>query len=273
MSLEDANKNLEIFQNLIENEKCNEHKGSLKAGVDLGTANIVISVVDEFNNPIAGATSPSSVVRDGLVVDFIGAVEIVRILKAKVENILGEKITCASCAVPPGTIAGNAKTIGNVLESCDIDVINILDEPTAAALALGIMDGAVVDVGGGTTGVSILKDGKVLYTADEPTGGIHMSLVIAGNYKIPIEEAEIIKKDTKKEKDNFILIQPVVEKMAEIVKRHLEGYSVEKIYVVGGACSFNEFEEVFTKVTGIETVKPNRPLLVTPLGIAIGSIK
>lgn len=273
MSLEGANRNLEIFQDLIEHEKCNNYKGNLKIGVDLGTANIVISVVDEFNNPIAGASSPSSVVRDGLVVDFIGAVEIVKKLKEKVENILGQKITCASCAIPPGTSSGDAKTIGNVLESSDINVVNILDEPTAASLVLGIKDGAVVDVGGGTTGVSILKDGKVLYTADEPTGGVHMSLVIAGNYKIPVEEAEIIKKDAGKEKDNFMLVQPVVEKMAHIVKKHLQGYSVEKIYVVGGACSFNEFEEVFTKVTGIETVKPKRPLLVTPLGIAMGSIK
>jgi ethanolamine utilization protein EutJ len=273
MKLEDANKNLVIFNNLIENKKCNDFAGNLKVGVDLGTANIVISVVDEFNNPIAGASSPASVVRDGLVVDFIGAVEIVKNLKKKVEDIIGQKITCASCAVPPGTRPGDAKTIGNVLGSSDIDVVNILDEPTAASLALGIKDGAVVDVGGGTTGVSILKDGKVLYTADEPTGGIHMSLVIAGNYKIPIEDAEQIKKDLAKEKENFMIIQPVVEKMAQIVKRHLMGYSVHKIYVVGGACSFDEFEEVFTSITGIETVKPEMPLLVTPLGIAIGSIK
>ena len=32
----------------------------------------------------------------------------------------------------------------------------------AAASVLGIRDGAVVDVGGGTTGISILKDGKVI---------------------------------------------------------------------------------------------------------------
>ena len=34
---------------------------------------------------------------------------------------------------------------------------NIVDEPTAAATLLDIKNGAVVDVGGGTTGISILK--------------------------------------------------------------------------------------------------------------------
>lgn len=47
--------------------------------------------------------------------------------------------------------------------------MNIVDEPTAAAAVLKITDGAVVDVGGGTTGISILKDGKVIYTDDEAT--------------------------------------------------------------------------------------------------------
>ncbi|SFC18629.1 ethanolamine utilization protein EutJ [Clostridium uliginosum] len=273
MSLIDANNSLDIFYNLIKDKKCNKYSNNLKVGVDLGTANIVLSVVDEFNNPVAGASYPASVVKDGLVVDYIGAVEIVRKLKAEVEDILGTQITYGSTAIPPGTLSGNVKAIGNVLEAADIEVVSIVDEPTAAAAILEIQDGAVVDVGGGTTGVSILKDRKVLYTADEPTGGTHMSLVLAGNYKISFEEAEELKKNAEKEKENFLLVRPVVEKMAHIVKRHLQGYPVEKIYVVGGACSFSEFEEVFQKVIGIETIKPKRPLLVTPLGIAASCIK
>ncbi|MBW6409499.1 ethanolamine utilization protein EutJ [Clostridium weizhouense] len=273
MSLFDKNEKLDVFYNLIKDEQFREYNNNIKAGVDLGTANIVFSVVDEFDNPVAGASYSASVVKDGLVVDYIGAIEIVRNLKSKVEKILGREIKYASTAIPPGTLNGNVKAIANVLEAADIEVVSIVDEPTAAAAVLGITDGAVVDVGGGTTGVSILKDGKVLYTADEPTGGTHMSLVIAGNYNISFEEAEKIKKDPNREKDNFLLVKPVIEKMAHIVKRHLEGYDVKKIYVVGGACSFSEFENVFKKVIGIETIKPSRPLLVTPLGIAVSCIK
>lgn len=51
-----------------------------------------------------------------------------------------------------------------------------------------------MDVGGGTTGISILKDGEVIFTADEPTGGTHMTLVLAGSLGCSFEEAERIKK-------------------------------------------------------------------------------
>ena len=43
------------------------------------------------------------------------------------------------------------------------------------------------------TGISILKDGKVIYTDDEATGGSHMTMTVAGHYKIPYEEAEVLK--------------------------------------------------------------------------------
>ena len=85
------------------------------------------------------------------------AVRIVQNLKQQVETILGEEIIKAATALPPGTLGGNSKAMVNVIESAEVEVINVIDEPTAAASILGIQDGAVVDVGGGTTGISILK--------------------------------------------------------------------------------------------------------------------
>lgn len=257
------------FSNLIAENKSNSFEGELKTGVDLGTANIVVSVVDANNNPIAGATYPSTVVKDGIVVDFVGAINIVKNLKAKVEEIIGRKLLTAATAIPPGIISGNVKCISNVVEAAGFEVINVVDEPTAAARVIDIKDGAVVDVGGGTTGISILKDGQVIFTADEATGGTHMTLVLAGYYGISIREAEELKKDPKKDKDIFPIIKPVVQKMASIVKRYLNGYDVSEIYVVGGASSFEEFNDVFEKEIGIKTIKFNEPLLVTPLGIAM----
>ncbi|MFV0502859.1 MAG: ethanolamine utilization protein EutJ [Lachnospirales bacterium] len=263
-----TNKVLSEFADLVNNGKCNEFKGMLRTGVDLGTANIVLAVIDENNKPIAGATAVSKVIKDGVVVDFIGAIQTVKKLKDELEEKLNATLEIAATAVPPGIVEGNIKCIANVVEGAGFEVINVVDEPTAAATFLNIKDGAVVDVGGGTTGISILKEGKVIYTADEPTGGTHMTLVLAGYYDITFQEAEKIKLDINKDKEIFPIIKPVVQKMASIVKRFIDGYEVKEIYVVGGACSFSEFEETFEKEIGITTIKYEDTLFVTPLGIS-----
>lgn len=273
MNLAKVNEYTGKFNNLIQSKTCNTYKGKLKVGVDLGTANIVLVVLDQEGNPVAGALREAKVVKDGIVVDYIGAVNIVQKLKSDIEEIIKAKLNYSAIAIPPGIISGNVKVISNVVEAAGMDVVNIVDEPTAAATVLGIEDGAVVDVGGGTTGISILKGGKVVYTADEPTGGTHMTLALAGNYGMSYDEAEKLKKDPEQEKMVFTIIKPVIEKMADIVKRHIQAYPVDKIYVVGGACSFTKFEEVFTKYIGIETIKPLNSLLITPLGIALNCKK
>ena len=143
-----------------------------------------------------------------------------------------------------------------------------MDEPTAAAAVLKITDGAVVDVGGGTTGISILKDGKVIYTDDESTGGSHMTMTVAGHYKIPYEEAEVLKTTPEKEDEIFPVIKATVEKMAVITEKFLKGYQVPAVYVVGGSSMFKEFTTVFEKRLKLPVYRPVHPLLVTPLGIA-----
>ena len=100
-------------------------------------------------------------------------------------------------------------------------------------------------------------------------GGTHMTLVLAGFYGCSTQEAEIMKRDPAQEANVFPVVKPVVEKMASIVKRSLEEYPVDTVYVVGGACCFTQFEEVFEKYLGTPVVKPAAPLLVTPLGIAM----
>ncbi len=272
MDLSQGNARLMEFASLVNDSACGEYSGGLRVGVDLGTANIVLAAVDENDNPVAGQSFASSVVRDGIVVDYMGAMRAVSALKARLEGIVGRRLVNAACAIPPGIMPGNAKVMSNVAEAAGFTVTNIVDEPTAAASALGILgikDGAVVDVGGGTTGISILKDGKVIFTGDQPTGGGHMTLVLAGAANISTVEAEKLKTDPAREGEVFPVIRPVVEKMAAIIRGYLGGYSVDKVYVVGGACCFSRFAKVFEEQIGVPVVKPFAPLLVTPLGIAM----
>lgn len=264
-----ANETLLEFDRLVREGKTAPWSGNLKVGVDLGTANIVVAVVDEENRPVAGMTTPSRVVRDGIVVDYVGAVSAVTRMKRELEERLGCTLDRAATAIPPGIIAGNVRCIANVIEGAGFEVSNVIDEPTAAATVLGIDSGAVVDVGGGTTGISILKDGKVIFTGDEPTGGTHMTLVLAGFHGWSVQEAEQAKRDPAQESHVYPIVKPVVEKMASIVGRYLKDYPVDEIYVVGGACCFTQFESTFEKFLGVPVIKPAAPLLVTPLGIAV----
>ena len=266
-----ANERIRELEKVLKKTNLPNKNEKVRLGVDLGTAYIVLVALGEDNRPLALELEYAEVVRDGLVVDFIGAREIVSRLKRKLEERLDIELREASIAVPPGTQPGDQKTHKYVVEGAGLEVTEILDEPTAANGVLGITDGAIVDIGGGTTGISILQDGKVVYVADEATGGTHMSLVLAGHFKIPFIDAENMKKDPKKQSEVMGLVRPVVEKMATIVKKHIEGYDVHDIYLVGGTCCLYGIEEIFEDILGIPISKPKNPFLVTPLGIAKGS--
>lgn len=219
--MELKNRTLSNFADLVQTGECKKFKGRLKVGVDLGTANTVLAVVDTTNRPIAGISAPSQAIRDGVIVNYYESVQLVTRLKAELEEKLKTELPYA-----------------------------------------------VVDVGGGTTGISILKNGKVIYTDDEATGGSHMTMTVAGHYNIPYEEAEILKTDRSKEAEIFPVIKATVEKMATITQKFLTGYQVPAVYVVGGSASFEDFTGVFEKKLGLPVYRPVHPLLVTPLGIA-----
>lgn len=240
----------------------------LLTGVDLGTAYIVLVVLNAAKEPVACAMEFAQVVKDGLVVDYAGAARIVKRLVAQVEERLGRSLEKAAIAVPPGTGPRECATHQHVVEAAGLEVVATLDEPTAANAVLGISDGAIVDIGGGTTGISILEKGEVVYVADEPTGGTHVSLVLAGNYGISFEEAEALKKDASRQKEILPVVKPVLEKMASIIKRHVAGRNVRDVYLVGGTCCLRDMEKVIAKETGLHVCKPVNPFLVTPLGIA-----
>jgi ethanolamine utilization protein EutJ len=238
-------------------------------GVDLGTAYIVLAVLDENYQPVAGAYRFASVVKDGMVVDYIGAIRIVKELKQELEQKLGTELVYAAAALPPGTFTLDSGAIKHVVEGAGFEITNLLDEPTAANAALKVKDGAIVDIGGGTTGIAILKDGKVIHVVDEPTGGTHFSLVVAGAYKMSFDDADCYKRDAKNHKELIPVLRPVIEKVSSIINSHISDYQVNGIYLVGGTCCLSGIEDIIAKQTKFPTYKPQNPMFVTPLGIAL----
>ncbi|WP_423223274.1 ethanolamine utilization protein EutJ [Candidatus Amarolinea aalborgensis] len=238
-------------------------------GVDLGTAYTVLVVLNEAQQPLAGAYQFAQVVRDGLVVDFHGAISLLQRLKKQVEQRLGVELTHAASGFPPGVPRSEVRATANVLIAAGLECTDLIDEPSAANNVLQIRDGAIVDVGGGTTGIAIVKHGQVIYTADEPTGGTHFSLVLAGGLGLTFEQAEELKKNPREQARLFPVLRPVMEKVGSIVRRHVAGHAVDTLYLVGGTCAYPGMAQVIEEYTGIKTLLPGNPLFITPLGIAM----
>lgn len=244
---------------------------NLRAGVDLGTSSIVFTVVDQDDKPIVCLTQEAQVIRDGLIVDFFGAVKIVKALKQEAESLIKQSIPSVAGAIPPQTIGNNKAAVGHVIEGAGLEVSGIFDEPEAAAKVLSLHKGAVIDIGGGTTGISIFEEGRPVFTADEATGGHHMTLVLAGHHQITLDEGEALKRDDKHMNETFQIIRPVVEKMGALSRQFIVefGKSVDDLYLVGGATMFPQFVDTFQKQTTSQVYRPVYPRFVTPLGIAM----
>jgi len=238
--------------------------GALRLGIDLGTSDVVSMALDENDRPVAVCLEWADVVRDGVVLNFYGAVGIVRRQLAMLRDKLGIEFEAAVTSYPPGT---DARISANVLEAAGLEVAGVVDEPSAVACLLALDRAAVVDIGGGTTGIAVLRDGKVIYSGDEPTGGRHVSLVIAGSEGLSLEEAETLKITSGKQV--WPMVRPVFEKMADIVRQHIRGHDVEALYLAGGSCALPGVRELFLEeFPGYSVVLPDHPLFLTPLAIA-----
>jgi len=267
-----ANQKLDQFAQVVNGDQATRpvtDQETLKVGVDLGTSSIVMVVLDHDDNVLYGNFEYDHAVRDGLVVNFMDSVRILMRLKQQAEEILGVSLTTASGAIPPGTGEGSAKIVANVIESAGFTCSAVVDEPTAAAKFLRLTDGTVVDIGGGTTGISIFKDDQLTYVTDEATGGSHMTMVLAGHNHWDMAQAEAFKRDTTKELEVFATIRPVVEKMAAITRTAMQGQPQEPVIVVGGAINFKDFIKTFSQALGTPASKPDFPQYVTPIGIAM----
>lgn len=242
---------------------------TLRLGIDLGTSNVVCMVVDEDDIPVAVRLTEADVVRDGVVYDFFGAVNIVRRHLEALETLFGRPFTSASTSYPPGT---EPRISVNVIEAAGLQIRKVLDEPSAVAHMLHLHNAAVVDIGGGTTGVAVVQNGEVIFSIDEPTGGHHISLTLAGGMGIDLPAAEVVKKTRGAE--IWPRVRPVFEKMCHIVEKSLanpalKGLTVNEMLLSGGSCTLPGVLELFKAAFPEHTVLlPRPPLFITPLAIA-----
>lgn len=100
-------------------------------------------------------------------------------LKEDAESYLGEKVTQAVITVPAYFNDSQRQATKDAGKIAGLDVLRIVNEPTAAALAYGLDKGGdgrilVFDLGGGTFDVSILELGDGVFEVKATNGNTHL---------------------------------------------------------------------------------------------------
>lgn len=100
-------------------------------------------------------------------------------IKADAEKFLGDKVTQAVITVPAYFDDSQRQATKQAGEIAGLEVMRILNEPTAAALAYGLDKKnahtiAVYDLGGGTFDISILELGEGVYEVKATNGDTHL---------------------------------------------------------------------------------------------------
>src|SRR5256886_2170572 len=104
---------------------------------------------------------------------------ILRKLKEAAEAHLGEKVTQAVITVPAYFNDSQSQATQDAGKIAGLDVMRIINEPTAAALAYGLDKKsdeqiAVYDLGGGTFDISILEIGQGVFEVKATNGDTHL---------------------------------------------------------------------------------------------------
>src|SRR5580692_6703886 len=100
-------------------------------------------------------------------------------LKTAAEDFLGEKVNKAVITVPAYFNDGQRQATKQAGEIAGLEVLRIINEPTAAALAYGLDKKkdetiAVYDLGGGTFDISILEVGEGVVAVKSTNGDTHL---------------------------------------------------------------------------------------------------
>ena len=212
--------------------------------------------------------------------------------------------------LPEDVVDGLYSAVGQV----GLSVANMTLEPIAAINVaipenFRMLNIALVDVGAGTSDISITRDGSIIAYGMIPYAGDELTEAIVHHYLVDFKTAEQMKRDstekdevtyndimtishTIKSADLWKLVEPIVDKITTEIAakiKELNGdKSVSACFVVGGGGKIHGFtdrlakkldlpnervalrgEEVLGEVTFQQKDIKKDPLLVTPIGICL----
>jgi cell division protein FtsA len=192
--------------------------------------------------------------------------------------------------------AAALRSLGACIARCDLDIAELVSAPMAAGLATLVEDerelgATLIDMGGGTTGIAVFAEGQLLFTAQLPVGGVHVTNDLARLLSTPVAHAERLKTlygsvqsspDDEREMlpvpligeeehqiakvpRNMVvsIIRPRLEETFEMVKERLEHCGLSRaagnrVVLTGGACQLAGVRELAARTLG-KQVRLGRP--------------
>lgn len=212
--------------------------------------------------------------------------------------------------LPEDVVDGLYKAVGEA----DLEVVNLTLEPIAAIQVAipqmyRMLNIALVDVGAGTSDISVTKDGSIIAYGMIPVAGDSLTEVVARHCLVDFATAEKIKRDTReKEKIEYKdimglsqtisaeeigkvtaeMISDMTGQVAEKIKELNGDKSVSAVFVVGGGGMLPGYtdaladklgiqrervavrgEEVMQNIEFLEEDARRDSLMVTPIGICL----
>lgn len=192
------------------------------------------------------------------------------------------------------------ENIAYCIKRCDLELAGIASSSYAAGLAAIVEDdrelgGACIDMGGGSTGVSVFMKRHLIFADNVRMGGAHVTADIAAGLHIPENAAERIKtlnggvlatgKDDREyidlggddpdwaserrrvsRGDLIAIMRPRVEEILEEVRSILDAAGFDKmphqqIFLTGGACQIPGLDGLAARILG-QNIRIGRPLRV-----------
>ncbi len=227
--------------------------------------------------------------------------DILKEIKRLSEEALGRRVTKSVITVPAYFDDGARAATKDAAKLAGLEVLRLINEPTAAALAYGLDQGKegtyiIYDLGGGTFDVSILKMEKgvfkVLATGgDAALGGDDFDHLIAEKMTQSVtneEEARNVLRHARKIKealtienaaDGFTreqfntLIQPLVKRTIDMTHNAIDDAGVELsdiqgIVLVGGSTRVPLVKEMLKSTFGFDPLDDHDPDEVVSEGAA-----
>lgn len=136
--------------------------------------------------------------RDGVIADFMATEEMLRQFLARAKRLLGFRRPRILVCVPSGATPLERKAVYDTAMQVKASTVLMVEEPVAAALGAGLpierpQAFMVLDIGGGTSDIAVMREGQIVATRSLRLAGNAMDEAIVnyvrGRYRLLIGEA------------------------------------------------------------------------------------